>query len=199
MCRSFLSTQNLDTQSNGGFNQGVTSINLVRCAIMSKGNETEFYRILDHALQLSFESLMLRHKMLKGTKAKQNPILFVEGAIARLDPEDVIDELLTKDHSSISIGYVGLHNAMVALYGKSYYESEELLQKGLNIIQYIRDFCDKKKEETNLGFSLYSTPKTLATKFCRSDVKEFGIIEGVMIIIYYENSPLPATKMFHLL
>ena len=104
---------------------------------------------------------MLRHEMLKGIKAKQNPIMFVEGAIARLNPEDTIDELLTKEHSSISIGYVGLHNTMVHLYGKSYYESKELMEKGKKIIQYMRDFCDIKKQETNIGFSLYSSPKHL--------------------------------------
>ena len=87
--------------------------------------------------------------------------MFVEGAIARLNPEDTIDELLTKEHSSISIGYVGLHNTMVHLYGKSYYESKELMEKGKKIIQYMRDFCDIKKQETNIGFSLYSSPKHL--------------------------------------
>ena len=188
-CRSYLSSQNLDTESDGGFNQGVCSINLVRCAIMSHGNEQQFYKNLDKALDLSYEALILRHKMLCGVKAKQNPILFCEGALARLEPEETIDKLLTKDHSSISIGYVGLHNCMVALYGKSYYGSEELMQKGLNIIQYMRNYCDKKKEETNIGFSLYSTPaETLATKFCRSDVKDFGIIDGVNDRGYYENS-----------
>ena len=188
-CRSYLSLQNLDTESDGGFNQGVCSINLVRCAILAEGNEKEFYKQLDRALDLSYESLMLRHKMLKGVKAKQNPILFCEGAFARLDPEETIDKLLYKDHSSISIGYVGLHNAMVALYGKSYFESEKLMDKGLKIIQYMRDYCDRKKEETNIGFSLYSTPaETLATKFCRSDIKDFGVIDGVNDRGYYENS-----------
>ena len=160
-CRSFVSSQNFEQGGDGAFNLGVCSINLPRCAIMAKGNEKEFYKNLQHALDLVFESLMLRHKMLRGIKAKQNPIMFCEGAIARLDPEETIDKLLYKDHSSISVGYVGLSNAMVALYGKSYYESKELMEKGKKIIQYMRDFCDRKKEETNIGFSLYSTPKML--------------------------------------
>lgn len=188
-CRSYVSTQNADKEHDGAFNCGVCSINLVRCAIMANHDEVKFYEILQHALNLSYESLMLRHKMLRTIKAGQNPILFVEGTIARLDPEDSIEPLLYKNHSSISIGYVGLHNAMVALYGKSYYESEDLLTKGKSIIQYMRDFCDAKKEETNIGFSLYSTPaEVLATKFCRSDVKDFGQIEGVTDKGYYENS-----------
>ena len=188
-CRSFVSTQNSENNSNGAFNLGVCSINLVRCAIMSDKNERKFYQNLQHALDLAYDSLMLRYKMLKGIKAKQNPIMFCEGALARLDPEETIDKLLTKDHSSISIGFVGLKNCMIALYGKSYHESDELMEKGKQIIQYMRDFCDKKKEETNIGFSLYSSPaETLATKFCRSDIKDFGIIEGVTSEGYYENS-----------
>ena len=188
-CRSFVSTQNSDKQHDGAFNQGVCSINLVRCAIMANHDEKEFYKHLQYALDLSFEALMLRHEMLKTVKAKQNPILFTEGIIARLNPEDSIEPLLYKEHSSISIGYVGLHNAMIALYGKSYFESDELLEKGKAILQYMRDFCDVKKAETNIGFSLYSTPaETLATKFCRSDVKDFGQIKGVTTNGYYENS-----------
>lgn len=189
VCRSFLSSQNIDKGGDSGFNLGVCSVNIVRCAIMANHDENKFYEILNHALELAFDALMLRHKMLRGVKAKQNPILFCEGALARLNPDDVIDELLYKEHSSISIGYVGLHNAMVALYGKSYYESDELLIKGMNIVQFMRDFCDRKKSETNIGFSLYSTPaEVLSTKFCRSDVKDFGEIEGVTTNGYYENS-----------
>lgn len=189
MCRSFISSQNLETDGDGAFNLGVCSINLVRCAIMAKGDEVEFYKNLQYALELSFESLMLRHEFLRTVKAKQNPILFIEGALARLEPEESIEPLLYKDHSSISIGYVGLHNAMLSLYGKSYYDSYKLLKKGMDIIQYMRNFCDTKKEETNVGFSLYGTPaETLATKFCRSDVEDFGQIEGITTNGYYENS-----------
>ncbi|WP_039240983.1 anaerobic ribonucleoside-triphosphate reductase [Clostridium botulinum] len=191
-CRSFLSTykdENGHIKTDGRFNQGVCSINLVRIAIQSKGDENKFFELLHNALDLTKEALMFRHSMLKGIKAKQAPILYMNGAVARLNPEDTIDKLLYNNYSSISIGYVGLHNCMVALYGKSYYESEEMLEKGTKIMQCLRAYCDKAKEETTIGFSLYSTPaETLATKFCKEDVKDFGIIEGVNDQGYYENS-----------
>ena len=133
--------------------------------------------------------------MLKGIKAKQCPILYTEGAVARLDPEETIDKLLYGGFSSISIGYVGLYNAMIALYGKAY-DTEGMMDKGKAILQYLRNYCDKLKKETNIGFSLYSTPaETLATKFCRQDVKDFGTIEGVNDLGYYHNSfHFPAEK-----
>lgn len=191
-CRSFLATyrdENGNLITDSRFNQGVCSINLVRLAIEAKHDEHKFYKLLDNALELSRQVLMIRHNMLKQVKAKQSPILYMEGAVARLNAEDSIEPLLLNGFSSISIGYVGLHNAMIALYGKSYYENDEFMKKGINILQYLRDYCDKLKKETSIGFSLYSTPaETLSTKFCRQDVKDFGIIEGVNDLGYYENS-----------
>lgn len=191
-CRSFipeLYDENNNRVVGGGFNQGVCSINLVRLAIQSNHNEKKFYELLDEALLLTKEALMIRHNKLKSVKAKQAPILYQYGAIARLDAEDTIESLLYKNRSTISVGYVGLHNALVALYGKSFDTDETMIEKGKEILQYLRNFCEKQKEETNIGFSLYSTPaETLATKFCKSDIKDFGIIEGVNDKGYYENS-----------
>ena len=190
-CRSFLGSkkdENGNYITHSRFNQGVCSINIVRAAIKAKGDEELFYKYIDEELELARQALMIRHEMLKKVKAKQAPILYMEGAVARLNAEDSIEPLLLNEFSSISIGYVGLHNAMVALYGKSYYE-DGMLEKGQQILQYLRDYCDKLKKETTIGFSLYSTPaETLATKFCKQDIKDFGIIEGVNDLGYYENS-----------
>ena len=191
-CRSFipeLYDENGKRVVGGGFNQGVCSINLVRLAIQSNHDEKKFYELLDEALLLTKEALMIRHNKLKTVKAKQAPILYQYGAIARLNAEDTIESLLYKNRSTISVGYVGLHNALVALYGKSFDTEETMIEKGKEILQYLRNFCEKQKEETNIGFSLYSTPaETLATKFCKSDIKDFGIIKGVNDKGYYENS-----------
>lgn len=190
-CRSFLSTykdKNGNIITHSRFNQGVCSINLTRLAIQSNGDEEKFYKLLDDALELTRQVLMIRHNMLRKVKAKQSPILYMEGAVARLKPDDSIEPLLLNGFSSISVGYVGLHNAMVALYGKSYYEND-MLKKGENILQYIKDYCNKQKEITTIGFSLYSTPaEVLATKFCKQDIKDFEIIKGVNDLGYYENS-----------
>ena len=192
-CRSFLGSykdKNGNFIINGRFNQGVCSINLVRLAIMSEHNEIKFFELLQEALEDTKEVLMIRHNMLRKVKAKQAPILYCEGAVARLNPEDSIEPLLYNGYSSISIGYVGLHNCLMALYGKGLDSFDEnIIKKGKKIMQYLRDYCDIQKKETNIGFSLYSTPaETLATKFCVEDVKDFGVIKGVNDKGYYENS-----------
>lgn len=104
---------------------------------------------------------MFRHNKLKGVKAKQAPILYQSGATARLDPEDTIDHLLYGGYSSISIGYVGLYNAMKSLYGQSFFDTDELMEKAEDVMKHMRAYAEKCKNETNIGFSLYSTPKVL--------------------------------------
>lgn len=191
-CRSFIPElwdDNGKRITGGAFNQGVCSINLVRLAILADHDEEKFYNLLDEYLNLTEEALMIRHNNLKTVKAKKAPILYQYGAVSRLDPEDTIESLLYKNKSTISVGYVGLHNALIALYGKSFDTDNTMIEKGKRILQYLRDFCDRRKAETNIGFSLYSTPaETLATKFCKQDIKDFGIIEGVNDKGYYENS-----------
>lgn len=191
-CRSFL--QPIQDASGKfvpyGFNQGVVSVNLVRHAIMAEGDEDKFYELLQDTLDNYVIPIhMIRHNQLKTVKAKQAPILYMYGIVDRLDPEETIEKLLYKDRSSISIGYVGVYNALKALYGKSFEDGEEMVKKGQKMIKFLSDYCDKKKAETNIGFSLYSTPaEVLATKFCKQDIKDFGIIKGVNDEGYYENS-----------
>lgn len=190
-CRSFipeLEDEFGNRVVGGGFNTGVCSVNLVRLALQAEGNEDRFYELLDEALDIARDALLLRREMMKNVKAKQAPILYQYGALARLDPEETIEKLLYKNRSTVSIGYVGVYNALNALYGKSY-EDAEMVEKGVKLVQYMKDYCQALKDTTDIGFSLYSTPaEVLATKFCRSDIEEFGIIEGVTDNGYYENS-----------
>ena len=151
-CRSF--------KYDGKFNWGVISINIVRLAILAKGDESKFFKLLQEQLDDCERLFKIRYDILKNVKAKQAPILYMSGAISRLEAEDTIERLLYKDWSSISIGYVGLHNCLKALYGEGLEnQNMEMVKKGAKIMQYMRDFCDRKKEETGLGYSLYGTPK----------------------------------------
>ena len=181
-CRSF--------KVDGKFNWGVISINLARLGIEANGDEDKFFELLKEAEDDAKELFKIRYDILKNVRAKQAPILYMSGAIARLEAEDTIERLLQSDYSSVSIGYVGLHNCLVALYGEGLEnQSEEITAKGVAIMNHIRNYCDKQKEETGIGFSLYGTPaEVLATKFCEQDVKDFGKIEGVNTNGYYENS-----------
>lgn len=189
-CRSFLPKLEVNGKEYMyGFNLGVCSVNLPRLAILADHNEEKFYELLKEYLDMASEFLLSRRELLVNVKAKQAPILYMYGAVARLDPEETIEKLLYKDRSTISLGYVGVHNALIALYGKSFNTDKDMVDKGVKMVQFMKDYAQKKKDETNIGYSLYSTPaEVLATKFCRSDVAEFGVIEGVNDKGYYENS-----------
>ena len=191
-CRSFipeLHDENGNRVVGGGFNTGVCTVNLPRLAILANHDEKKFYELLDTYLDMAKDVLLIRRDLMKNVKAKQAPILYVYGALARLDPEETIEKLLYKERSTVSIGYCGIHNTLMALYGKSFDTDRSMVKKGEEIVTYMQNYCNRLKEETGIGFSLYSTPyESGATKACREDVKDFGIIEGVNDRGYYENS-----------
>lgn len=193
-CRSFLSVYEEQGQAihEGRNNLGVISINLPRIAIEAKGNEQQFYQILDSRLAISKKALMTRIARLENVKARVAPILYMEGACGvRLQAEDNIAEIFKRGRASISLGYIGLHETINALYGtqKHVFEDQTLRQKAYQIIKQLRAATDRWKAETGYGFSLYSTPsENLCDRFCCLDMAEFGLIDGVTDKGYYTNS-----------
>lgn len=191
-CRSFLGEyidENGNRKTHGRFNQGVSSIILPNLALEAGRDEAKFYELLDEALDVCYEALMFRHNILRTVTADQAPILYMSGAIARLKAGESIIPLLENGYSSLSIGYLGVSNAVRALYGEDYDKSPEVMAKAEYMVQYLRDYCEKKKEETGLGFSLYSTPaESLCDRACRASVERFGIVEGVNDRGYFDNS-----------
>ena len=93
----------------GRFNQGVVTINLPDVALSSDKDIEKFWYILDERLELCHRALRLRHERLRGVKSDIAPILWQNGAIARLKPGEIIDNLLYNGYSTISLGYVGLY------------------------------------------------------------------------------------------
>ena len=192
-CRSFLGTyeENGKLVHDGRNNLGVVSLNLPRIAIESAGCEEAFYELLDKRLELAREALMSRIQRLDNVRAKVAPILYVEGACGvRLKPDDKVSEVFKNGRASISLGYIGIHETIKALYQQGdIYDCELLRQKGMAIVEYLQKAVTRWKEETGYGFSLYSTPsESLCDRFCRLDQKEFGIIDGVTEKGYYTNS-----------
>ncbi|MGB0895140.1 MAG: anaerobic ribonucleoside-triphosphate reductase [Parashewanella sp.] len=193
-CRSFLSAyeEKGELVHEGRNNLGVVSLNLPRIAIEAKGNEAEFYRILEQRLIIAKLALDTRIDRLKGVKAKVAPILYMEGACGvRLNAEDEITDIFKNGRASISLGYIGLHETVIALYGKDnhLYDSAELRMKALNIVEHLKAMVNLWKQQTGYGFSLYSTPsENLCSRFHQLDVKQFGLIEGVTDKGYYTNS-----------
>ncbi len=193
-CRSFLNAyeEHGQLQHEGRNNLGVVSVNLPRIALEAKGSVSRFYQILDSRLQLSRQALMTRIERLEGVKARVAPILYQEGACGvRLQPDDDIATIFKNGRASISLGYIGLHETINALFGadKHIYDDAALQQEALNIVHHMRAAVDAWKAETGYGFSLYSTPsENLCTRFCKLDTKAFGVIEQVTSKGYYTNS-----------
>ncbi|MGF1766910.1 anaerobic ribonucleoside-triphosphate reductase [Enterovibrio makurazakiensis] len=193
-CRSFLSDyeENGKLVHEGRNNIGVVSINLPRIALRANGSEESFYSLLDEVLDIAREGLDSRIDRLRGVKARVAPILYMEGACGvRLNPDDDVSEIFKNGRASISLGYIGIHETINALYGteEHVYDSEVLRQKALDVVKYLKAKTDSWKEETGYGFSLYSTPsENLCSRFCKIDAKEFGVVDGVTDKGYYTNS-----------
>ncbi|MCM2678361.1 anaerobic ribonucleoside-triphosphate reductase [Echinimonas agarilytica] len=193
-CRSFLSDyeENGELIHEGRNNLGVVSLNLPRIALQAKGDERAFYALLDKRLELARRALDTRIDRLKNVKAKVASILYMEGACGvRLKADDSVAEIFRRGRASISLGYIGVHETMNALYcdDDHVYDTPELQKKAIAIVQYLRDAVDRWKDETGYGFSLYSTPsENLCSRFCKIDAKEFGVVKGVTDKGYYTNS-----------
>ncbi len=193
-CRSFLGTFEQDGEliHEGRNNLGVVSLNLPRIALQSEGSEQKFFDILEQRLQLCRRALETRISRLEGVKARVAPILYMEGACGvRLNADDDIIDIFKNGRASISLGYIGLHETILALYGdnKHMFDSEQLQEKALDIIKTLKSAVDEWTAETGYGFSLYATPsENLCSRFCQIDTKEFGVIEGVTEKGYYTNS-----------
>ena len=193
MCRSFLSVWK-DSDGNevldGRNNLGVVSINLPRIAIESERNIDKFYSILKSRLQLAQEALMTRLDRLVGVKASVAPILYTEGGFGvKLKPDDDIIDLFKNGRSSISVGYIGLHEVGLLMFGDKPINSDDIQSFLKDVISYIRVYIDKLKHETGWGWSLYSTPsESLCDRFCRLDLQKFGNIKGVTDKGWYTNS-----------
>lgn len=193
-CRSFLGVyeENGKQIHDGRNNLGVISLNLPRIALEAGQDEQRFWQLLDERLMLAKKALMTRIARLDGVKARVAPILYMEGACGvRLNADDNVAEIFKNGRASISLGYIGVHETINALYGHSthLFDDEKLRAKAVEIIAYLKAATDRWKAETGYGFSLYSTPsENLCDRFCRLDAAEFGIIAGVTDKGYYTNS-----------
>ncbi len=172
----------------GRFNQGVVTLNLVDIACSSGKDTDKFWKIFDERLELCRRALMLRHERLKGTSSDVAPILWQNGALARLEKGEKIDKLLYDGYSTISLGYAGLCECVRYMTGHSHTDPKAT-PFALEIMKYLNAACAKWKAETNIDFSIYGTPLESTTyKFARCLQKRFGVIEGVTDKNYITNS-----------
>lgn len=193
-CRSFLTVE--DSQRNpdgshkfyGRFNQGVVTINLVDVACSSEGDMEKFWKILDERLELCHRALRCRHERLQGTVSDVAPILWQNGALARLKKGETIDKLLFNGYSTISLGYAGLYEMCVRMLGKSHTDPAAR-PFAMQVMQKLNDKCEEWKKAENISYSVYGTPMESTTyKFAKCLQKRFGIIKGVTDKNYITNS-----------
>ncbi len=177
-----------DHKYYGRFNQGVVTINLVDVACSSYKNEEKFWEILEERTELCKRALMCRHNRLLGTPSDVAPILWQNGALARLQKGEVIDPLLFGNYSTISLGYAGLCECTKYMKGVSHTDPKGK-DFALKVMQFLNDKCAKWRAETNVAFSLYGTPLESTTyKFAKCLQKRFGIIPEVTDKNYITNS-----------
>ncbi len=204
-CRSFLTPdrftdENVGNLANAGnydpnrhkyygrFNQGVVTLNLVDAACTSGGDKEKFWNIMEERLALCHKALMCRHERLKGTPSDVAPILWQNGALARLKKGETIDKLLYNGYSTISLGYAGLCECTRYMTGRSHTDPTAT-PFALEVMERLNAACKKWKEESNIDFSLYGTPLESTTyKFAKALQKRFGVITGVTDKNYITNS-----------
>ena len=200
-CRSFLTpdrtTKNYAHALNykegehkyyGRFNQGVVTINLADVALSSKGDMNKFWTILDSRLELCHKALKCKHNRLVGVSSKVAPILWQNGAIARLNKDDTIDELLYHGYSTISLGYAALYECTMAMLGVSH-TTEEGKKFALSVMQTLNDACARWKKEEDIDYSVYGTPiESVTYKFAKCLKERFGVIPNITDHDYITNS-----------
>ena len=171
-------------------NLSFTSINLPRLAIESKGDEKLFYEKLQAMMELVSQQLLDRFEIQASKHIYNYPFLMGQGVwldADRLTKEDDLREVLK--HGTLSIGFIGLAETLTSLYGQHHGESEEMQRKGLEILGFMRKFCDDKSQELKMNFSLLATPaEGLSGRFIRMDQKRYGKIPGITDREYYTNS-----------
>ena len=172
----------------GRFNQGVVTVNLVDIGLSAGGDLDRFWEIFDERMELCHRALRCRHERLLGTVSDVAPILWQYGALARLQKGETIDRLLYNGYSTISLGYAGLWECVLALNGKKLTEPEgEAL--GLEIMNKLNEYTAKWKAAENIDYSIYGTPLESTTyKFAKCLQRRFGVIANITDKGYITNS-----------
>lgn len=174
----------------GRGNLSFTSINLPRLGIMANGNVDVFFKLLDEKLELVHKQLLERFELQCKKHPINYPFLMGQGnwlGSDNLGPNDDLRAVLK--HGTLTVGFIGLAETLVALIGKHHGESEEAQELGLKIVQHMRDYTDAWSENEHMNYSVIGTPaEGLSGRFVRMDKKLFGEIPGVTDRDYYTNS-----------
>ncbi|AXU59324.1 anaerobic ribonucleoside-triphosphate reductase [Clostridioides difficile 824] len=181
---------------SGRGNISFTTVNLPRLGIKhgiinnEKANLDGFFEELDEKINLIIEQLLERLEVQGNKKMKNFPFLMGQGVWKGSDdlgPEDTLKEVIKQ--GTLTIGFIGLAECLIALIGKHHGESKEAQELGLKIVSHMRHKMDEATGKYKLNFSLMGTPaEGLSGRFTKIDKKVYGEIKGITDKEYYTNS-----------
>lgn len=153
-------------------------------------DERGFFKELEHYMDIALEGLLHRYEIQASQKAKASDFMMREGVWEggeQFGPDDQVGDLLK--HGSLSIGFIGMAECMKAMYGKHHGEDEQVYAKALEIVTFMRDYCDRQSDLHNLNITLFATPaEGLSGKFTKRDRATYGKVPGIVDREYYTNS-----------
>ena len=172
----------------GRFNIGVSTINLADVALSANGDEELFWKLMNERTELCHKAQKIRAERLSRTKAEVAPILWCDGALARLNPEDTLESLIHNGYCTSSLGYAGLYECVKVMTGESHTQPKGK-EFGLQVMQFLNNQCNKWKAEEDIDYSVYGSPIESTTyKFAQALQKRFGIVKGITDRGYVTNS-----------
>lgn len=188
-CRSFLSVWDKDPNKYyGRMNLGVVSINLVDVALSSGRDENKFWKLMEERTELCHDVQKVRIKRLENTKAEVAPILWCDGALSRLKPEDTLSQLIHGGYCTASLGFAGLYECVKYMTGESH-TTQRGREFGLKVMKFLDNKCDQWKQEDDVAHSVYGTPIESTTyTFAKALHKRFGEVPGITDRDYITNS-----------
>ncbi|NLG24117.1 MAG: anaerobic ribonucleoside-triphosphate reductase, partial [Clostridiales bacterium] len=192
-CRTRVMANNYDADRQISYSRGnlsFTSVNLPRIAIKANRNVDMFFSELSRILDLTVDQLLERFEIQARKRVRNYPFLMGQGVCLgsdRLDWDEEVREVLK--HGTLSVGFIGLAETLVALIGQHHGQSETARNMGLEIIGFMRGRMDEVSKRTGMNFTLLATPaEGLSGRFVRLDRKKYGEIPGVTDREYYTNS-----------
>src|SRR5699024_5029055 len=146
----------------------------------SKGDKDKFWRIFKERVELVHRALRFRiHRVLQA-KPTDAPMLYMEGALGRLQPDEDIKQLFTGGRATISFGYIGLYEMNTVFYGSDWEHNQSAIDFAQSVVSYMHDKCLEWYHAEDFFYSLYSTPsESLTDRFCRLDKQKFGVVADI--------------------
>lgn len=190
-CRTrVISNCNGPSVTNSRGNLSFTTINLPRIGIRAGKDLSVFWKLLDEVFDLCAEQLLTRYNVQKELKGKDFPFLIKQKLYLDsedLSPDDKIEKAIR--HGTLSVGFIGLAECLVALTGMHHGQCTESQALGISIVSHLRRRCDEYIEKHHLNFTLLATPaEHLSGQFAKADMAKFNKILGVNDKEWYTNS-----------